>query len=70
RSKAEEVPDRFGTQTPLFMDDSMFTASFASNSQDWESTLPLSQELPFSQGPVFFGAGGNSTSGGSVGMSF
>ncbi|KAG0034036.1 hypothetical protein BGZ81_006377 [Podila clonocystis] len=70
RSKAGEVPNRFNTQTPLFMDDSMFTASFASSSQDWESTLPLSQELPFSQGPVFFGAGGNSTSGGSVGMSF
>ncbi|KAF9302467.1 hypothetical protein BGZ74_005316 [Mortierella antarctica] len=70
RSKTEEVPNRFSTQTPLFMDDSMFTASFASSSQDWEITLPLSQELPFSQGPVFFGAGGNSTSGGSVGMSF
>ncbi|KAG0034926.1 hypothetical protein BGZ82_005537 [Podila clonocystis] len=70
RSKAGEVPNRFSTQTPLFMDDSMFTTSFASSSQDWESTLPLSQELPFSQGPVFFGAGGNSTSGGSVGMSF
>ncbi|KAF9385176.1 hypothetical protein CPB97_005061 [Podila verticillata] len=72
RSKAEEVPNRFSTQTPLFMDDSMFTASFASSSQDWESTLPLSQELPFSQGPVFFGAGGDSTSAGgiSIGMSF
>ncbi|KAF9421318.1 hypothetical protein BGZ94_008868 [Podila epigama] len=67
----EESTLRFNTQTPLFKEDSLFTASFASNSQDWENNLSLSQEQElYSQGPVFFGASDSVGVSSSVGMSF
>ncbi|KAG0328826.1 hypothetical protein BG004_002458, partial [Podila humilis] len=81
RSNVAVLANRFSRPEPLFMDDTMFTTSFISSSQDWENLLPptLSQDIAsnssssmvsFGQGPVFFGAGGDAAPGVSVGMSF